>query len=66
MKAYYVYSWDGEYEQYMEHNEKYFLNESLARKHEKELEAECEKHKKAAGRFYACGVSFEEIEIIEY
>jgi hypothetical protein len=64
MKAYYVYSWDGEYEQYMEYGQKYFLNESSARKYEKDLEVECAKHESNSS-FSTCGVSFEEIEIIE-
>jgi hypothetical protein len=71
MKAYLVYTWSGEYEQYGEYDQKYFLKEESARKYEKELEEADEKDRqhsiKAHGhdKFYHAGVIFEEIEIVE-
>ncbi|MGM7720598.1 hypothetical protein [Metabacillus sp. Hm71] len=65
MKAYYVYSWEGEYEQYMEDDKKYFLNKESALNYEFELLLEYNKIKAKHGIHYVGGVILEEIEIIE-
>lgn len=70
MKAYHVYSWSGEYEQYEEYDHKYFFNEESAKKYEQELDKE---HEKLTLKYrlphgydmYHGGSLFEEIEITE-
>lgn len=68
MKAYHVFSWAGEYEQYDEYDHKYFLNEQKAREYEEKLGKEQEqiriKNRLPNGYdMYHGGSVFEEIEI---